>query len=209
MLPILLSFIIPCYKSENSIVFVVEEIISTVETRQGYDYEIILVNDCSPDSVGEVIKKLCSENEKIKGISLTRNFGQHAALITGMNHASGSIVICLDDDGQTPADECFSLINELDNGYDVVFAKYKNKKHNAFRNFGSRINELMARSLINKPKKLEIMGLGYDIAGLIEVALSQSHNQLSFPLFFWLYLFDNSLHLRSQCFLQYLSCPKV
>jgi glycosyltransferase involved in cell wall biosynthesis len=149
----ILSFIIPCYKSSGTIKTVIDEIIMTVASRENYDYEIILVNDCSPDNTIEVLKKL-SENYKIKVIDLAKNFGQHAALMAGFNYFTGDVVICLDDDGQTPANDVFSLIDKLDQGYDVVYAKYNHKKHSFFRNFGSSVNELMARHLIGKPKDL-------------------------------------------------------
>lgn len=151
-----LSFVIPCYNSQNTIGQVVDEIIETVGTRNEYDYEIILVNDSSPDDVFKTITKLAEKNKRIKGIDLARNFGQHSAIMAGFNYVTGDIVVCLDDDGQTPASEMFSLIDKLDEN-DLVFAKYKDKKHSAFRNMGSKINDKMAQWLIGKPKKLKIM----------------------------------------------------
>ncbi len=153
-----LSFIIPCYGSEKTIANVVDEIKTTLRNEGAeYDYEIILVNDHSPDKVYSVICKLAKEDNKIKGIDLARNFGQHAALMAGFNHVTGDIIICLDDDGQSPANQMFRLINRLDDDCDVVFASYSHKKHSFFRNLGSKINDHMARSLLNKPKNLQIM----------------------------------------------------
>lgn len=152
-----LSFIIPCYRSAKTIGKVVEEIEATVSKRPEFDYEIILVNDSSPDNVFDVITNLASTNKHIKGIDLAKNFGQHSALITGFRYVTGSIVVCLDDDGQTPASEMFKLIDKMNEGYDVVFAKYGEKKHSFFRNFGSKVNDFMARWLIDKPKELKIM----------------------------------------------------
>ena len=151
-----LSFVIPCYNSEKTIGVVVKEIVDTVTVHGGYDYEIVLVNDCSPDNVFQVITKLCQNNKRIKGIDLARNFGQHSAIMAGFNHVTGDIVICLDDDGQTPADEMFKLIDKLDEN-DLVFAKYKDKKHSFFRNAGSWVNDKMAQWLIGKPRDLKIM----------------------------------------------------
>lgn len=152
-----LSFVIPCYRSEKTIRSVVDAIRSTVATRNQYDYEIILVNDSSPDHVFDEITKIAEEDQNVKGIDLAKNFGQHAALMTGFRYVTGDIVICLDDDGQTPASEMFTLIDKLDEGNDVVFAKYKEKKHSFVRNFGSFINDLMARTMIGKPKELSMM----------------------------------------------------
>lgn len=74
--------------------------------------------------------------------------------MAGLRYSDGRYVVCLDDDGQTPADEVGRLIDKLNEGYDVVFARYNVKHHSRFRNFGSRVNDYMARKLINKPKDL-------------------------------------------------------
>ena len=94
-----LSFIIPCYCSEKSVGGVINEIIETVTNDGRYDYEIICINDFSRDNTLEVLKGLAAQNEKIKVISFSRNFGQHSALMAGFNHAKGDIIVCLDDDG--------------------------------------------------------------------------------------------------------------
>ena len=150
-----LSFVIPCYRSESTISFVVDEIIATVNKRQNYDYEIILVSDCSPDNVYSVITELAQNNNKIIGLELSRNFGQHAALMAGYRHCTGDIIISLDDDGQPPATEMFSLIDKLEEGFDVVYGSYKDKKQSMFRIFGSYINRLMSIMLLDMPKTLE------------------------------------------------------
>lgn len=148
------SFVIPCYRSALTIGNVVEEIQDTMNTLNAYTYEIILVNDCSPDDTFEVIEKLCGENDNICGVNLARNFGQHAALMAGFHQVTGDILVCLDDDGQTPADEVGKLLAEIEAGQDVVYASYANKKHSMFRNFGSWVNEKMLQFLLGKPKEL-------------------------------------------------------
>ena len=153
-----LSFVIPCYGSEKTIENVVNEIKITVAERSyKYDYEIVLVNDHSPDNVFSVIKKLAENDKSIKGLDLAKNFGQHSALLAGFSYVTGDIIVCLDDDGQTPANQMFKLIDALDDDYDVVFAQYPEKKHSLFRNFGSIVNDFMARILLSKPKNLKIM----------------------------------------------------
>lgn len=156
----LISFVIPCYRSERTLPKVVGEIKDTVEglKREGkkYDYEIVLVNDCSPDETFAVIRKLCQEDRRIKGINLAKNFGQHAALMAGFHHVNGEIIVCLDDDGQTPADEVGKLLDGIEEGSDVVYAKYEHKKHSLFRNFGSWLNEEMAKLMLGKPKSLYV-----------------------------------------------------
>ncbi len=150
----LVSFVIPCYRSAQTIGRVVDEIDAAMGELSAYAYEIVLVNDCSPDDTYETIRAICEQRRDICGISLARNFGQHAALMAGFRHAHGDIVVCLDDDGQTPAAEVGKLLDKLEEGYDVVYARYAQKKHSIFRNFGSRINELMVRVMLGKPKGL-------------------------------------------------------
>ena len=152
----LVSFVIPCYRSENTLPAVIEEINSTMETMDEYSHEIILVNDSSPDGTINTIRELCGKYANITGIDLAKNFGQHAALMAGMRQAKGDIVVCLDDDGQTPADEVGKLLDKLNEGYDVVYASYGKKKHSLFRNFGSKVNELMTRVMLGKPKELYV-----------------------------------------------------
>lgn len=150
------SFVIPCYRSEHTLPHVVAEIQEKMKDLKQYEYDIFLVNDCSPDDTIGTIRKLCQEHENIKGISFTKNFGQHSALMAGLRYSDGNYVVCLDDDGQTPADEVDKLLAKLDEGYDAVYAKYEHKQHSAFRNLGSRLNERMTRIMLEKPAELYV-----------------------------------------------------
>ena len=152
----LVSFVIPCYRSAQTIGRVVDEIDTTMKGLSAYHYEIVLVNDSSPDDTYEVICALCGQRADICGVNLAKNFGQHAALMAGFRYTHGDVVVCLDDDGQTPAAEVGKLLDKIDEGYDVVYAKYTHKHHSGFRNFGSKINELMTRVMLGKPKELYI-----------------------------------------------------
>ncbi len=147
-----LSVVIPCYRSEQTIRGVVEELITTMHTRSEMDYEIILVNDSSPDGVWGVIKTLCEENPHIKGICLAKNFGQHSALMAGYRLCTGDYVISMDDDGQSAGNELYRLVDVLETGYDVVYADYPVKKENTFRLLGSDLNSKMNEIMIDKPK---------------------------------------------------------
>lgn len=151
-----ISFVIPCYNSEKTIESVIAEIENTVKTRGRDTYEIVLVNDCSKDNVWEKIKNIARQNTHVKGICFSKNFGQHSALMAGYRKASGDIVVSLDDDGQTPADEVYSLIDKLEEGYDVVYASYEHKKHSVARNMGTKLNNYMCEVLLGKPKNLMI-----------------------------------------------------
>lgn len=151
----LLSYVIPCYNSTESLTKVVDEIIETVKTRNGYDYEIILVNDNAPDATWELIENLSAENPNIHGVCMAHNFGQHSALMAGFRKAKGDIVVALDDDGQTPPSESFKLIDRLQGNVNVVYGDYPDLKFaSKFREFGSNVNDWMAEWLLNKPHGL-------------------------------------------------------
>lgn len=152
----MLSFVIPCYNSHATISGVVEDIDRAMRDKHEEGYEIVLVNDCSPDNTGEIIEGLCKEKKYITGVELVRNFGQHAALMAGFHYVKGDIVICMDDDGQTPADEVWKLIDQIKLGHDVAYAKYSEKHHSVFRNLGSKINDIMADMMLGKPKELYV-----------------------------------------------------
>ena len=151
-----LSFVIPCYGSEQTITFVIDEIMQWMYSHPDYDYEIIAINDCSPDNVYSVLVKLAGAISELKVIELAMNCGKHAAVMAGYKYVTGDLVVNLDDDGQCPVDKLDLLLNALSEDMDVVIARYPQKKQSAFKNFGSWVNELMARWLIKQPKGLQI-----------------------------------------------------
>ncbi|GHV86431.1 hypothetical protein AGMMS50230_20390 [Spirochaetia bacterium] len=121
-----LSFVIPCYNSSQTIENVVNNIFTVMSDKQ-YDFEIVLINDCSTDNLWAVIFSLAQEYSNITAINLSKNFGQHAALMAGFSYTIGSIIVCLDDDGQTSPSQVFTLVDKLNEGYDAVFAAYSEK----------------------------------------------------------------------------------
>ncbi len=151
----LISFVIPCYRSESTIQNVVDELLAKINELDIRQYEIILVNDSSPDNVWEKILELSKYNSNVKGVDLSRNFGQHAALLAGYSIAGGDIIISLDDDGQTPIDEINLLIDKIHEGYDAVYGYYTDIKQNCFRKFGSWMAGKMGQIMIGLPKDLK------------------------------------------------------
>ena len=152
-----ISFVIPCYYSEKTVADVIRRIIKTVMSNGNYDYEIICVNDGSTDGTYAVLRELSKNNRKIRVIDLSRNFGQHAALMAAFNYVTGDFVICLDDDGQNPPEEMFAIIDKLEEGYDLVSAKYEKEKNRPLvRRIGSKVSFAMSRYLINMPKDIEL-----------------------------------------------------
>lgn len=149
-----LSFVIPCYGSEKTIARVVHDIVSTVADKN--PYEIICVNDCSPDGVYTVLCTLAAEDRNVKVVNLARNFGQHAAIMAGYRQVTGDIIVCLDDDGQTDPKDCYTLVNALSDSVDMVYAKYPAKKESPFRLFGSWTAKKMSQWLCSIPSDIEL-----------------------------------------------------
>jgi polyisoprenyl-phosphate glycosyltransferase len=154
-----LSVVIPCFNSEYTLKRVVDETIQVIEKIEIYDFEIILVNDGSKDNTFAIISSLCNYSNRIIGINLSQNFGQHSAMMAGHSISSGNIIVHSDDDGQTPIDELPKLLDKLDEGYDMVCAKYDIKQNSYFQNIGTKINKLMAYYLIGKPKHVHFSNL--------------------------------------------------
>lgn len=154
-----ISFVIPCYNSTNTIDAVVQEIKQVMRDKMaGYDHEIVLVNDGSPDGTTyNAIKKIVAKEQDIKGINLSKNFGQPSAVMAALNYTDGDYVVCGDDDGQTPFNELPKLFEKINEGYDLVEAKYVvREKRSLFRRLGTFLNENMATWLIAKPAGLEL-----------------------------------------------------
>ncbi|MEA2016074.1 MAG: glycosyltransferase, partial [Actinomycetota bacterium] len=148
-----LSIVIPVYNSEKTIFEVARQIEGTLGGK--LEYELILVNDGSADASYEECRKLSESNDFIKFINLSKNFGQHNAVLAGLKFAGGKLIAVMDDDLQSPTDEIWKLINKIREGYDVVYAGYIYKKHNLLRNMGSKINGLMERILLKKPEGIK------------------------------------------------------
>ena len=136
----LISVIIPCYRSEATIERVVEEAKNEILKREGNDYQFVLVNDCSPDHTFEAIRRICEKDKKVVGVDLGRNYGQGTARMAGLQYVTGDVVVCMDDDGQHPADQIYALVDKITEGYDLVYGKFVHKEMSLFRRFSSWAN---------------------------------------------------------------------
>lgn len=149
-----ISFIIPCYGSEKTVGIVIKEIDEIVGPNNQYDYEVIAVNDHSPDNVWEVLKEIAKNNSKVKLINLAKNMNRPGALMAGMSKVTGDYIILMDDDGQCPMESLWKLIKPLEEGHDVSIAKYPTYKQSAFKSFGTIVNRKMTEIIMEKPKDL-------------------------------------------------------
>lgn len=151
------SIIIPCYKSSQTIRKVVELTSEEMNRLGRTPYEFVLVDDFSPDGGKTIteLKSLVNDYSFVRVVELARNSGQHNAIMAGLNHATGDVLIAMDDDMQTHPSQLGTLFAKFDEGFDIVYGYYPDKKHSLFRNFGSYVNYLAVRILIGKPKDLK------------------------------------------------------
>ncbi|MCC8181730.1 MAG: glycosyltransferase family 2 protein [Clostridiales bacterium] len=148
----LVSVVIPCYYSEKTIRKVVEQVMAEFDKNDGYTCEFVLVNDGSKDGTYAEIQKLAAEYPNVRGVNLMRNFGQHNALMCGLHYAVGDCVLGMDDDMQTHPSQIFRLIHKLEEGYDLVYGVYPERKNSAAKNLTSKINEVTSRIMLERPK---------------------------------------------------------
>lgn len=136
-----LSFIVPVYRSKDSLAELYTRILATFSESAG-ELEIIFVEDCGGDDSWDVISRLALNDPRVKGLQMSRNCGQHNALLCGIREASGEIIVTLDDDLQHPPEVIPELLNKLEEGYDVVYGSPIDAKHTFLRNLASQVTKL-------------------------------------------------------------------
>jgi glycosyltransferase involved in cell wall biosynthesis len=148
-----LSLVIPVYNGSGTIGPLVDHIVKVFGSTS---FEIVLVNDGSEDDSETVCAQLAEKfPRKVVFVHLSRNFGEHNAVLAGFKQARGRYIAVLDDDGQNPPEEVIRMLDELKRKkHDVVYGHYIEKKHSWFRNLGSRFNDLIATLMLHKPKEL-------------------------------------------------------
>lgn len=148
-----LSLVIPVYNGSRTIGPLVEQIVRVFDS---FSFEIVLVNDGSKDDSEAVCAALAEKYpQTVLFVHLSRNFGEHNAVLAGFMQSRGRYIAVLDDDGQNPPEEVKRMLDDLKRkNYDVVYGHYIEKKHSAFRNLGSWFNDRIATIMLHKPKDL-------------------------------------------------------
>jgi undecaprenyl-phosphate 4-deoxy-4-formamido-L-arabinose transferase len=161
-----LSFVVPLYNTGASLPKLLD---AFRELSVPGGWELVLVNDASPDGTGAKVPALLpTMPAPVTFVDLARNFGEHAAVLEGLRHARGEIVVNLDDDLQNPISEALKLANHLrETGADVVYSFYEEKRHHWFRNFGSWAVNSIATVLLDKPKDLYLSSFRAMSSGLV------------------------------------------
>lgn len=148
-----LSLVIPVYNGRNTIGPLVEQIVKIFGSTS---FEVVLVNDGSSDDSESVCAELVRRfPQNVTFVHLSRNFGEHSAVLAGFAQSRGKYIAVLDDDGQNPPEEVVRMLDEIKRkNYDVVYGHYIEKRHSWFRNLGSRFNDRIATLMLHKPPDL-------------------------------------------------------
>lgn len=135
------SAVVPVYNAASTLIPLVDQL-SAVLGKISAEFEIILVEDCGVDESWNVIESLCRAGSQVRGIRLSRNFGQHNALLCGIRAAKYDVIVTLDDDLQNPPEEIPKLLEELNKGFDVVYGTPRKEQHGFLRNVASVMTKL-------------------------------------------------------------------
>jgi len=154
-----LSIVIPTYGRVKVLEQNIADIRQALHLRPAVLYEIVLVDDASPDATWQVICRLCSQWPEVKGLLLSRNCGQQNATLAGLRHSAGDTVITMDDDLKDNPEDIFRLLDTLRQGYDVVYGVPSASPAAPFwRRQGTVIKERLASLICHKPKHVCLTG---------------------------------------------------
>lgn len=124
-----ISIVVPCFNEEEVIEMFYKELMKVInQLKDKYSYEIVFIDDGSKDNTLKILKDLRKENENIKIISFSRNFGKESAIYAGLSNSTGELVVLMDSDLQHPPKTILEMLEEINNGYDVVATKRINRK---------------------------------------------------------------------------------
>ncbi len=149
------SVVIPVYNSERTLIELIDRLSATFSKISG-EYEVIFIDDCSSDNSWQVLEEIHQRYSNVKIIHLQKNFGQHNAVLCGLNYARGEYIITMDDDLQHPPEEIPKLINKIQEGYQVVFGRYKIKQHSRVENFFSKRFQTFVHWILDIPNTVFI-----------------------------------------------------
>src|SRR5438034_6773556 len=150
-----ISVVIPVYRSRESLPILLERLERELRAI-GRRYEVVLVDDCSPDDTWTVLKNLKEDRPWLKIAHLLRNAGQHNAILCGFTIAEGEVVVTMDDDLQNPPEEVHKLIAAIDQGYDLAIAAYDIKRHDGLRNLGGKLIDTIQRRIFRLPPTFQL-----------------------------------------------------
>jgi len=173
-----ISVVSPVYRAEN----IVSELVKQVKEQLSpitEDFEIILINDASPDNSWVEIEKETAKDKRVKGLNLSRNFGQHYAITAGLNFAKGEWIVVMDCDLQDRPDEIPNLYQKALEGYDSVFAQRTERNDTLFKKLFSKLFYKLFSYLTDTKQDATVANFGIYRRCVIDAILSM-HDQIRF-----------------------------
>ena len=175
-----LSVVSPVYRGEKMIAELVQRNVEAL-TSITDDYEIILVNDASPDNSWAAIEQECAKNPRVKGLNLSRNFGQHYAITAGLSYATGEWIVVMDCDLQDRPEEIPNLYAKAQEGYDSVLAQRIQRSHGLFKRLGSKCFYKVFSYLTETQQDASVANFGIYNRKVIDAVLSMGDAMRYFP----------------------------
>jgi glycosyltransferase involved in cell wall biosynthesis len=154
----MISFVVPVYRSAESLPELHRRI-TAVFGDSDQDLEIIFVEDCGGDASWSVIQQLAAADQRVRGYRMSRNYGQHNALLCGIREARGETIVTLDDDLQHPPEEIPKLLAKLDEGFDVVYGPPEKEQHGLLRDLASQITKLALEGAMGAANARQVSAL--------------------------------------------------
>ena len=152
----LVSIVITCYNSEHTIGRVVELAIEEFKKMNDYECEFVLVNDYSRDNTWQAIHTLTEKYPNVKGINLAKNFGQHNAIMAALHYTKGEFIVGMDDDMQNHPSQIPQFLDKMQEGYDIVFGVFKERKFSVIKNITGAISRFLLWNLLDRPKDIQM-----------------------------------------------------
>jgi undecaprenyl-phosphate 4-deoxy-4-formamido-L-arabinose transferase len=149
----MISVVVPVFRSAQLLPALAERLKNVLDA-QARPWEVIMVDDASPDDSYAVMRSLRAADARVRIVQLARNHGQQHATLCGLNYARGDEVVTIDDDLQNPPEEIARLLERLREGYAAVIGRIAEKRHGWWRNAGSRAHQYFAERIIHKPRGL-------------------------------------------------------
>lgn len=175
-----ISIISPIYKAENIVEELVRQIVKNIEPLM-HEFEIILVNDGSPDYSWMKIQEICHKDSRVKGVNLSRNFGQHYAITAGLSYASGEWVVVMDCDLQDRPDEIPNLYTKALEGWDSVFAQRIERQDSFFKRMTSKCFYKLFSYLTETRQDSSVANFGIYNRKVVKAILSMQDSVRYFP----------------------------
>lgn len=181
----LVSIVIPCYNSEHTIGEVVDLCMEEFDKMDGYECEMILVNDFSRDGTFEAIRRAAEKYPNVTGISLAKNFGQHAAIMAGLHYVRGELVVGMDDDMQNHPSQIRQFLEKEEEGYDVVFGVFQERKFGFMKNLTGAVSRFLLWHLLERPKGIQMSSFWLARRYVIEKVKEYEGNNAFIQLLFF------------------------